>query len=777
MWDRFIQSTDRLRIRRPLVWCACAAGLGTLAGMHLPGVWLFLPLSAAVLLLLCIPLLRRGKVQLLVVAAAVLALFCFRTALMFDAPLPVEGEWIAEGTVLQTPHIRQNGRHVSVHLRDVTLHSEDGTAENLDGLYWTAYVGEEYALPEPGSRVEVKGRLYHPSGQRNPYGFDFSLYLRQNRLSAGLYNDGKFEIRQQAGINIRAFLVRLRYGLMARLDAAFGGNSALPKALLLGEREALSEKDREAFARVGIAHILAVSGLHVSLLAAAIDLMARRILSVRRRLWLLGVFLLLYSFLLDLRAPVVRASILTFTYLFVRTRGRSSDALSTLSLAFMAILLLFPADLMAAGFQLSFSAALGIVLLGRPVRRLTTRIFGRKAGALTASTLSAVAGTALPSIQTFHCLSVAGLVFSPVVCALLAYLLPLCMIVLALSFIWPEAARWLALPLGTAMSAMTEGVSAAAMWPYMSVNCPMIPYPFYPLIIAAIWLFSAYAPSGAKGKRRVLILAALLVIGTGVHLFTLDNGVIYIQMDADSADCAVIQDGRHTTVIDCGEDGRDLSTYLLATGRAADRLVLTHLHTDHCMGAQALMDNRIPVGELVLPEDAEKMAVSEEALALLEQLKSYCGAVRTVSAGDSWETGRTGAEVLWPEKSRTRPGSDPNDYCLCLRYTLRDTVFLLMSDLSGIYEPYICEPADILKVSHHGSQSGTSASFLAETAPRAAVISTAGTARAAQPDSPVQVRIRDAGADVFTTADCGAVRVEALASGFRVTRFIRKGTP
>ena len=490
MWDRFTRSLERLsgmHPRRPLVWCALAAALGTLAGMRLPGALAYAPaLAAALLLVMCFCLRPTGAALTTAAAVTIALLFMARTAMVWDAPFPPEGAYTAEGIVLQEPHLRENGRHVSVHLRDVTLTDGAGAVRRLDGLYWTAYVDEGYPLPAPGSAVRLSGHLYAPSGQRNPYGFDFALYLKQNHLSAGFYNGGDYETVDVAPLRLRPALIRLRYALLDRLDSAFGGRSALPKALLLGERQALSEKDREAFARLGIAHVLAVSGLHISLIVAALRLLVRRFLTGRKQLWLFAVFLLLYALLLDLRASVVRASILTFAYLYVRARGRSGDPLSAMALAFMTILMISPVDITSAGFQLSFAAATGIVLLYRPVYRVTRRVLGRRGGGLLASTVSAVAGTALPSIQTFHCFSIAGFVFSPLVCALLAYLLPLCLAALAVSFVWMDAAKWLAWPAGWALELISQGASAAAAWPYMSVNCPAIPWPFYPLVTAGI---------------------------------------------------------------------------------------------------------------------------------------------------------------------------------------------------------------------------------------------------------------------------------------------------
>ena len=780
MWDRFTRSTDALGrrpVRRPLVWCALAAAAGTLLGFALPGRLAWLPLAAAAAML-PLALWTRPKGTLLAMTAALAALLLFmgRAASVYERPAPPAGAYTVEGIVRQRAHVRENGRHVSVHLRDVVLTDESGGRRLADGLYWTAYVQEGYLLPEPGSRVRLYGRLYEPDGQRNPYGFDFRMYLRQNHMSAGLYNGGDYTVLEEAPRSLRSALIRLRYALLDRLDSAFGERSALPKALLLGERQALSERDREAFARLGIAHVLAVSGLHISLIVAAIGLIVRRLMPGKKQLWFFGTFLLLYAMLLEFRASVVRASVLTFVYLFVKARGRSGDPLSALALAFMLIVALSPLEITSAGFLLSFAAAGGIVLLYRPVYRRVSRFLGRRAGGLLASTVSAVAGTALPSVQTFHCFSVAGFVFSPVVCALLAYLLPLCLAVQVLSLVWMDAARWLAWPVGWALQLMSDGIAAAAQWPYMSLNCPAIPWPFYPLAAALIWLCSAYAPSAWKGKRRALILAALFAAGSTLHLCTMDRGVSYLQLDVGSADCAVVQDGRHTTVVDCGEDGRDLCAYLLATGRRADVLVLTHLHADHCLGAQALMDNRSPIGRLVIPEGAERAAVSEDMLLLLARLKEYCGVTEHMSAGDGWETPRTAARVLWPEPGGVRSARDANDYCLCLEYRLEDVTMLLTGDLTGTYEPYVHARADVLKVAHHGSRFSSTPDFLAEVSPKTAIISVSANAEAAKPDSTVRRRLADAGTEVYTTAACGAVRVVPERGGYRVMRFIKEGT-
>ena len=230
-------------------------------------------------------------------------------------------------------------------------------------------------------------------------------------------------------------------------------------------------------------------------------------------------------------------------------------------------------------------------------------------------------------------------------------------------------------------------------------------------------------------------------------------------------------------LIDAGNDkdaGKKALKVLDANGWQLQAVINTHLHADHCMGAQSLMDNGIPVGRLILPVGAEKMAVSEETLSLLDRLKGYCGQVTEAAAGDTWRTSRTEARVLWPERNGYRVGKDANDYCLCLEYRLGEMTVLFASDLTGTYEQYVGEPADVLKVAHHGSRASSTPDFLTRVSPRTAVISVSGNAEAARPDSAVQTRLRELGIQVYTTADCGAVRIRPEDGGYRVIPYIVK---
>ena len=596
-------------------------------------------------------------------------------------------------------------------------------------------------------------------------------YLLERGIPVGLYNQGEYRVTDGNRADLRACAARAKTRLLARLDQLFGEDSALPKALLLGWRQELGEETLASFSHAGVAHVLAVSGLHVSLLAAALSLLMRKFMGQKGRLALVALFLITYCFLLDFRAPAVRASVLTLSMMAGGLRRRKTDTLSALCLSFLLIVFLQPGDMSSVSFQLSFGAVLGMMLLGKRLEGLLSPLFGRRIGRAVSAALSASLGTVIPVMGTFHYFSLVGLVFSPLMCAVLAVLLPVYGVLLALSFLYLPAVRPLAALVGAFSRWMLRAVGWAAALPGAFVNTPAFPWPLIPFTVLLMWLFSPY--SLLRGKKRLAVLGAAFLLGCAGHLLTIDRAVSYTQMDVGGADCAVLQDGRRTVVVDTGEDGQDLCAYLLSTGRRADLLVLTHLHMDHCGGVRELLRRNIPIGRVVIPIGAESQQVSLSALQLIASLRAHGIPVEEAGAGDRWEEGNIALTAVWPDRATIRTGQDPNDYCLVLRAEMGETSLLLCGDLSGAYEAYAAQPADVLKTAHHGSASSSSEAFLRRVRPALALISTAAGRNAADADGEVPVRLRELGIPYETTAVAGAIRIETRGDCFTVQPFLR----
>ena len=208
------------------------------------------------------------------------------------------------------------------------------------------------------------------------------------------------------------------------------------------------------------------------------------------------------------------------------------------------------------------------------------------------------------------------------------------------------------------------------------------------------------------------------------------RGCTYIQFSVGSADAAVLWDRDEVTVVDTGEDGYTVGSWLRQHRLGIDRLVLTHLHLDHAGGITALLEAGIPVRECLIPWGAENALIDPAVASQLAVLRQAGIPVRTVARGDTLPLPDGGMTVLWPEAGRVRPGQDANESSMTLRAEAMGTTLLLTGDLDGRYEMYAAAPSDILKVAHHGSKASTSEAFLGAVAPKALILSCGDAARA-----------------------------------------------
>ena len=684
--------------------------------------------------------------------------------------LPEEGKYAVTGVLCGDAAMREDGT-AAAYLSQVTLEG-GGRGYRLSKVYWTYHPDPQApVLPREGDRVAFTGRLYRPDGQKNPYGFDTRLYLLQQGAAAGVSGAREIRIEGHPGRGLFSLTYGVRAWLDQRIRAVFGTENALPEALLIGVRDNLPPEEAQAFRDVGLAHLLAISGLHVGLLAGALLLPLRLWTGRKTQLCVLAGFLLCYCALLDFSAPVVRASLLMVIAAGRRIVRRAPDPLTALAAAFLLILVFRPLDLFSASFQLSFCAVLGLVTLlpamegrwqGRPYRRFLEAISVPAAATLF---------VAVPTIQIFPRLSLLGLVLNPFACMLFALLLPYFALTLAVGCVCLPAGQALAVPANAVSGWIGSAVQALGQIPFASVQVPSLPW--YCVFAAAFALMMATRYVLWPGKRKAL--AAVCCLGAAFLLWPLTGSrdVQYIQLAMGQADSALILDGEKTIVIDAGSYGGDLASYLLSTGRRADILVLTHLHTDHCMGARQLMDSRVPIGEVWLPEGAEEQRIDDACLSLIREMEEKGVPVRHVAAGDAFEEGRVRLNVLWPRRGTVPPGRDANRYSLALLCSLDGMRLLSAGDLPGDYELYAARDADLLKIAHHGSKSSTGDAFLSAVGPGAALI-TGSPGADALPHPDVLDRLARRGIPWYNTAETGAVTVRVRNGGAVISPFLHE---
>lgn len=684
-------------------------------------------------------------------------------AAAFHPALPAESDYDVCGVISDEVTSGSFGQY-RIYLSDVTL---DGRPLS-GGAYWTFYTDE---VPEnlfPGKMVSFRASLYHPRGAVNPDGYDFRESLLQRGVSVGVYGKDSLSIRDPDRFSFTGTVAALRHRLSVSLRNVLGEETgSYASALLFGMRSLIPSEDRKAFSNLGIAHILSVSGFHVGLLIGALTVLFR-MLRLRQgvRIALYAVILFLYSALCGMSQPVIRASLLLLLTAEGRILNRPRSGIHLLSGVMFVMVLLSPVQVTSASFQLTFCAMFGLVWftplaqrLCMPVSRKAVRAFLRAL----VITLGVQLALLFPELLFFQRLPLLVFLVNLPATLVFSVLISLFWLILLLLPI-PGLSSLLSGPLSGITALLLDAVRRLGTLPGLTLWIPM------PTWLTALGVILLLAACCAFMQIRGFIRAGLIFAGTALIVVSLlpaqHTSTEYIQFSVGNADAAVLRDLEKTIVIDAGEDDATLSSYLRKHRLVPDAVILTHLHADHAGGIRSMLDDGIPVPLLYLPEGAESQLIHPDFLLLLDDLRASGTEIRILCRGDILALPSGSLEVLWPEKGKTRPAQEANNYSLVSRFTLKGTVFLHAGDISGSYEGYSAVPADLLKAAHHGSPSSTSESFLSVVSPGTILLSCRHQARL---DS-FRERIGDI--PVYGTPECGAVTVFFEESGYTVIPFV-----
>ncbi len=752
--------------QRPLVCCAAVLALGILAGQAWAGFAVLYPALGLLLGLLAFCLSRWNKASRLISAClAFLMLGILLGGFSKGGKLPYEGSYRVSGQVVSESKWSQDGQRVVAHLTNTRLHTQEGQEFKAGLAYWTYYAKIEEPLPQDGQSVDFLGQVYHPKGQVNPFGFDFKGYLQQRGIYIGITGNEGLKLSPQLPEGPKNPVLRLRQALEKRLDALFTSQSGLAKALLIGVKDDLQEEVTKGFKAAGIAHVLAVSGLHVGFLVAGLLLVLRPLnLSPKIRLLVLSVLLLAYCFLLDFAPSVVRASLLAVLLLLGKATRRRVDPLTSLAAAFLLILLLRPSDLFNLGFQLSFLAVLGIITLGDRFNQLLLRwerfatlpSFVQGIFKAYAITLAASLFTLVPLVNAFHQFSLIGLLFSPLAIALIGFLMAGFAVLLLLSFVSLPLALFFTPPVIFYAASYEALVAFFTSLPLATISLPYIHLMPALAFYLSLWLMSRYAK--IKGRRAALAIGALAALCLLALGLTRDSRVSYIQLSNGFADSAVIMDREKTFVLDTGESSGDLTNLLLSLGREVDHLIITHLHEDHAGGLTKLIDAGVVIHQVYLPQGAllpRDLDSTQDTLALCEAAGIP---VATLKRGDFLTSDRVSVKVLWPYRDAVYPGLSANDTAMVTLWDLDGLTLLNTSDLSARYAAYALAPAQVLKVAHHGSKADNNRDLLDLVSPQLAII-TADDFREERYQNTART-LDQLGARLLITGESGAVTLK-----------------
>ncbi|MEF2277811.1 DNA internalization-related competence protein ComEC/Rec2 [Deinococcus sp. YIM 134068] len=611
----------------------------------------------------------------------------------------------------------------------------------------------------PPGRVVLSGRLVRPEGRDVPGGFDQAAWLRGQ---GGLLVPTPTTVLVGARVKTSTPEGGMRGWFRRGLTAGLGQRqAALMQAIELGDRGDIGREDfeegysvRDAFARSGLSHLMALSGQNVALLTGAvIGLLMWLRVPLGWRYGLAAGFLIPYLALVNVSPSILRAVLMGMAVLLAYAIGRGKpDPLAVIALAAVACLLPFPLWLLDVGFQLSFLAVLGLTLSGQAAARLPARWPLWLRLALVATVLAELA--TLPVIAgTFGQLPLVGLPANLVAGVIMAALVPLGFVA---GLLGPLAVvvNWANGLLASALLGVVELFGRAPVLTWGAIGPAGLVAYAVAALAGVLWLRGRVRAPVALGT---LLACAFLTLLPGLlrptrELVFLDIG----QGDSTlvrAPGLSVLVDGGGSVGSDYDVGGRTVVPALRALGvRSLSTVIATHADTDHIEGLSAVLRS-LPVGELWIGQPKTDDPV---LTALLTVAREEGVPVREVRRGDRVTAEDVTLTVLWPPQGAWQPEDNENSVAL----TVESPGFraALLGDLSSGMEVRLgVGDLDLLKAAHHGSRHSTGSAILRESTP-ADVLVSVGRNTYGHPHSDVLARVAEAGARVWRTDQRGTVR-------------------
>lgn len=709
------------------------------------------------------------------------------------------------------------------------------TERNVSGRQGTS---SQDGLPSIGSRVRISGSFSLYTEATNIGQFDARNYYAARKIY-GQVKKAAIVYTEPPNIIGRGkeCLWQLRRHLAETFLEVYGEeNGALLAAMLLGERTFLSEETQSLYKAAGALHVIAVSGLHISLLGLGLYRLLRRIFDAQAPAAVISVLCMAaYVFLVGNPPSAVRAFIMFAMGLLAGYWKRTPDTPTALSLSAAIILMGNPFYIGQSSFLLSFLAILAIAVfqpalkeclaLINPYHFPLSRLLGsrkfwrlrhlnpqevtggchellKKAGNGLQSSFSVWIVTLPVQLFFFSEVSLFGIFFNLLIIPLMGVILLLGIAGLFLkeifhlfAFLTGSVLTDLEITV-TSICRYAEGIffaiikAGGSLADRLSFAMWMPGKPAYGKMLLAFGLLLLFCLLGNLSengrtfpekfwKYRLGILLGVILLLAGYPAHNLQ--ITFLDVGQGDGICMELPDGRVYLMDGGSSDVSKVGNYRLvpflkAKGiRKIDAVFLSHGDADHINGiAELLEEKQMSIDCICLPAGAEQ----EEFVEIRDLARARNISVRTIQAGDFWEN--NGAKFWCLNPADVTESGNAASMVLYMEY--QDFSMLLTGDLEGEGEKSVAAllrsnaitGISVLKVAHHGSKNSTKEEFLRQCSPAVAVISCGEHNTYGHPHKETLERLNDMGTAVYRTDCSGAVQITVSGSRMKVTEYRRR---
>ena len=627
-----------------------------------------------------------------------------------------------------------------------------------------------------GLTCKVMGQLERPMAARNPNSFDYQVYLRNLNIHWVIKSSSNpLAMCKNTNPNWIEHIKSIRMHGLKYLEEHFPPEAqAFAAALLFGESGWIEEGTYDAYKKLSLVHILAISGLHVSIIAGGIFFLSIRIGLTRESARILMLCMLpLYCIIAGGAPSVVRACLMVMAFMMLSFGKMKLSPVVVLCTVFLLLLLYNPLYLFHVGFQLSFFITFALLMSVNLLNHIHNS--SKIVQALAVTVICQLCSMPI-ILYYFHEFSLWGFLLNVIYIPIYTIvLLPLTFAAFFLSIINTPFSSVFTAFLELLFTLVNKVAVFVSDLPYTSLSLGKPSLWFILLLVMLIISIFSFWESGYKRKLVYSVCASFLLLALFYHKVQLSPFGEVVFIDVGQGDSILIKRpyGRGVYLIDTGglmtfpqeewqkkrktfEPGEDIVVpYLKSIGiRKLDKLIFTHDDTDHIGGGLALLEH-IEVKEIVISETLKEEFAQQ---ALIQKALKENVHISVMRAGDGWRKGDDTFYILHPDTKM----SDSNENSLVLLASINGLKWLFTGDIGEEGERALLErfprlKVDVLKAGHHGSKTSSSSSFLQQIDAKVAVVSAGYSNRYGHPHPQVLSAFEEQQMVIFRTDEQGAI--------------------
>lgn len=800
-------------MRRPLVWMAVPVCLYCILGAVIRINFLFLLIASVIIFSLLISRSKKSKYKRFFIFMAIFSVFSL-SCISFNAG---DNTFVSlldqKGTAVdisgRVKRINVYDDYMYVQLTSVKVDAKTDKA-GLKGILLKA----PYKKIGYGDVIEASGTITPLKKAENEGNFDEKAYYESIGIEAVLKAKEKISVKKKGNAFYR-IADKARRHFKASFERVSPNHKGELSSVIIGDKSDMDSEIRELYSENGIAHILAISGLHISFSGMAVYRLLRKAgVSLAGSGVLAGIIVVFYVVMTGSSISAWRACVMFIIAAAADALGRSYDSPSALSVQAIITLLVTPMAIKGASFIMSYMAVLSIIIAGEAFGNVLYRLKGNLTALriLLSNVISAffVFFFMLPvNLYFYHSIPTYSLLLNLIVIPLSSVLMPLGVAAGILGNIWPAGGIFFAggaekiFEIYSGICRLAQNAPFAKITPGVPGMVTIII--FYIFVAWSFYIWKLHIEDDFKRllgdpsctlkelveflKRKLYVIVVGVAPALVITFFMTrhKNHDFFISMICvGQGDCILVHtnDG-HNLLFDGGSSNvRDvykkrIRPYLQYTGiNKIDMIIVSHTDSDHVNGLVSLMQESnslkgssggLRVGSVVLPDVKDEL--KDEFYYQLEKISAgkhidieYACEGMTFSGSDFK------LSCLSPKKGES--GSDKNELSAVFKFSDKNISMLFTGDMTQDSEKRLLQKkadvsADILKVAHHGSNYSSCSEFLEAVSPKLGLISCDETSYG-HPGKETMKRFEKLNIPVFVTKECGQIFVEKNKGNYNV---------